>query len=200
VTTEHEAKRPPAHFLTTTICEMLAFDGKAYTYSIEQQMAWDLRFNKLCARHGDDKVTDLLGEYFESGRLKKSSRPGDFAEYVSDRTSDRWGHNSVVNPSWHEAVRRTGQHAASANNFPDEFVLCLITECSNDLMAAAVPADLPDRDREHRKKSEWSAVRSVLAQSWGKETVDRWESWRKEGIEEVRNSGGYRLPRLGGTR
>lgn len=198
MTTEHEAKRPPAHFLTDTICDMLAFDGKSYTLSIEQQMSWDSRFGKLCGRHGDDKIVELLGVYFETGRLKKSTRPGEFADFVSRETGSNFGSPTTQGDAWNQAVLRCVQHATNASGAPEELVLRRITECHNDLQAAAIPPDLNDEVREGRKQSEWPGIRQVLVTHWGTDTVRRWREWRAESIEQVRTNG-YRMPRLGGT-
>lgn len=201
-TTEYESKRPPAHFLTETVCGMLAFDGKPYTLSIEQQVAWDERFGKLVNRHGEDKTLDLLREFFETGRLKKSSRPGDFAEFVAKITSDSTGSWTARSDEWDRAVSRVHLHAQNASRgpqrLPEAVLLRLLTECHNDLQAAAIPADLSDELRETRKREEWPAIKAVLVEVWGAELVKEWRAWRAESIEKVKTGGGYRLPRMGG--
>lgn len=198
-TTEYESKRPPAHFLTETVCGMLAFDGKPYTLSIEQQVAWDERFGKLITRHGDDKIVDLLSEFFETGRLKKSSRPGDFADFVARTTSDNAGAWMGRSDEWDKAVARTRQHAQNAAGVAETVLLALLTECHNDLQAASIPPDLSDELRQTRKREEWPAIKSVLVSCWGADLVKRWREWRAETIAEIKTGGGYRLPRLGGA-
>jgi len=201
-TTEYESKRPPAHWLTDTLCGMLAFDGKPYTLSIEQQVAWDERFAKLVNRHGDEKTLDLLREFFETNRLKKSSRPGDFADFVARVTSDSIGSWKARSDDWDRAVSRVHQHAQNAaggqQRIPEAVVLRLVSECHNDLQTAAIPANLSDELRERRKRDEWPEIRRVLVECWGGELVKRWREWRAATIEEVKSGGGYRLPRMGG--
>jgi hypothetical protein len=199
MTTEHEAKRPTAHFLTDTLCEMLAFDGKVYTLSIEQQRAWDVRFTKLCARHGDDRITDLFREYFESGRLKKSTRPGEFAEYAADSTSDRWGHNQAASGRYAEAVARVRQHAENATPWPDEVRWVVMSDCYADLTAAGINPSTPNEQYESAKRSVKVKALYEMNRVWGKPAVDDWAEWRKAITAEVQNRQSWRHMQIGGV-
>lgn len=199
MTTEHEAKRQPAHFLTETICDMLAYDGKPYTLSVEQQMAWDGRFAKLCERHGDEKVIDLLGEFFESGRLQKSTRPMAFAEFVADATHDRWGHNPSASPSWEQAMARCRQHAyyASKDGWPDEYRWNIMGQCYRDLTNAAIHPGADDDQRDRLMESAKTKASAAMREIWTREECTAWATWREGITAEIANRTDWRKMKTG---